>query len=180
MLRQISGWFFACYLLLGSVSLFAFEDQWTFEDNALKKSGESQVKVLGFIKLFDAALYLEDGYQPSDFPGDFTYALSIRYNRKIKRETLIESANDILGDLYQPTKISAIESKLREINDYYVDVTKGDEYALAYSPTKGTTLLFNGEPQVTIEGREFAEIYFSIWLGGHPKCKQLEKDLLAS
>lgn len=180
MVRSLLNVLITYSLLHSGGHLLAFEDQLNYDNNRLNKSGESEVKALGFIKLFEAALYLEDGHQTYDFPGDFSYALSIRYNLKIRSETLIKTSQDILGDLYDSAKLSAIEAKLDKINQYYTDVEKGDIYSLIYKPDSGTTLLYNGKPKVTIEGKTFAEIYFSIWLGGHPKCKQLEKDLLAS
>ena len=157
---------------------YGFSESLSLGKDPLKKSGESQVKVLGFVKLFEAALYLEEGYKPRDYPGEFSYGLAIRYSRNFKKQTLIKSADTILNDLHDASDLSAIQAKLDKINSYYVDVEKGDAYTLVYHPDKGTTLFLNDEPLVTLEGKEFAEIYFSIWLGGHPKSKALKNDLL--
>ena len=169
-----------CCLALSHAVVFGFPENLDFESESLKKSGESRVKALGFISLFEAALYLEEDFQPTDFPGDFGYGLKIRYQRKFKKEALIDTANTILQDLHTDEDLSSIQETIEEINRYYVDVEKGDIYTLVYQPEKGTTLLFNGEPKVTLGDQAFAEIYFSIWLGGHPKCRQLKEDLLES
>ena len=164
--------------LLAVVPAFAFKDVKQWEDRTLNKTRESSVNLIGFIKLFDAALYLENEHQPEDFPGDFSYALSLRYEKNLKRETLIKTADSILQDLHSSDALKQIEAQLLEINEYYLDVNKGDAYTLVYQPGQGTTLLYNNERLVTIPGEEFAKIYFSIWLGGHPKTKDLKRDLL--
>lgn len=159
---------------------FGFTEVKQWEDRTLKKTRESSVSLIGFIKLFDAALYLENDFQPKDFPGDFSYALSLRYEKSLTRDTLVKTANSILQDLHGKAILKRIEKELSKINEYYLDVQKGDVYTLVYHPNRGTTLLFNEMPLVTISGEEFARIYFSIWLGDHPKTKNLKRDLLDS
>lgn len=158
--------------------LFAFADRMEWKNSQLTKNAESQVSLLWAFKLFEAALYLENGFASNDYPGEFSYALALRYHKSISRESLINNADDILRDLYPREKLANIQSELEQINQVYKEVNKGDEYTLIYSPDQGTTLLFNGEPQITLKGRDFAEIYFSIWLGDHPKSARLKRDLL--
>jgi hypothetical protein len=58
------------------------------------------------------------------------------------------------------------------INTFYEDVRKGDRYSLTYIPGRGTELKFNGETRGVVPGADFANIYFSIWLGqNHPYQK---------
>lgn len=160
--------------------LNAFPEQMDWSNHRLEKSGESQVSLLRFIKLFEAALFLEEGYATEDYPGEFCYALSIRYQKNFRKEQLIKSASLILEDLHQPESLDPLQLAIQKINSAYVDVKEGDVYTLIYQPKRGTTLLYNGVEQITIPGRDFAEIYFSIWLGGHPRCEQLREDLLNS
>ena len=176
--RSLTHFILAISFFISCSLSFGFSESLSLGNNPLKKSGESQLKAFGFVKLFEAALYLEEGYEPRDFPGEFSYGLSIRYNRKFRKETLIKSADNILKDLHSASDLSAIQENLEKINQYYVDVGKGDTYTLVYHPENGTTLLYNDEPLVTVEGEDFAKIYFSIWLGGHPKSKALKEDLL--
>jgi hypothetical protein len=166
------------YSLVCDLKGSAFEESLRWDNFILKKSGESSVRILKFIKVFDAAFYLEEERKPSDFPGDFPYALTVRYERNVKRTSLIRSADRILEDLHKRDLLNEIRENLEEINSYYQDVQQGDSYTLLYRPGKGTTLLLNKIPQVTIPGKKFAEIYFSIWLGDHPDTKSLRKDLL--
>ncbi|MDA0347291.1 MAG: chalcone isomerase family protein [Verrucomicrobia bacterium] len=147
------------------------------ESNYVKVSSTS-VKALGFIKLLTACLYVGEGYEVDDYPDTIPLALRLRYDRNFKKEHLIGSADEVLGDLYSKEELDEIEEHLRKINSAYLDVKKGDEYTLVHQPSRGTSLLFNGQEEVTIPGERFAQIYFSIWLGDHPKSRKLSRELL--
>ena len=155
-----------------------FPEAFTFNDSTYVQANTSSVKLLGFIKLLSASLYLGEGYSVNDYPGSIPVALRLRYDRKFKKEQLIESADKVLKDLYTGEQLADIEGQLSTINSTYLDVGKGDEYTLIYQPGVGTALLFNGEERVSIPGERFAEIYFSIWLGDHPKTQKLSRALL--
>ena len=168
-------------MLLVGVSLSGesvFPKTLTFNDSTYVQANSDSVKFLGFIKLLSASLYLGEGYTVNDYPGSIPVALRLRYDRNIKKEQLIGSADKVLKDLYTSEQLADIESQLSSINSTYLDVGKGDEYTLIYKPGFGTTLLFNGEERVSIPGERFAEIYFSIWLGDHPKTQKLSRALL--
>lgn len=168
----------AALLVVCATTVFGFKDTKQWEGRTLSKARESSVTILGFIKLLDAAFYLENDYQLKDFPGDFSYALSLHYEKNLSKETLIKTADTILQDLHPASTLAKIETELLRINSYYLDANKGDDYTLIYNPETGTTLFYNDQQLVTIPGEAFARIYFSIWLGGHPKTKNLKKDLL--
>lgn len=150
----------------------------TLSDTRMTKSGETTYRFFGIFKAFDAVLYLEDGYEADAYPGDFHFCLSLTYHRPFKREQLIDSAQKILKDIHSENILDSIEERVENINEAYANVVQGDSYSLYYAPGKGTQLLLNGEPQALIEGFDFAESYFAIWLGGHPTTNKLRKALL--
>ena len=55
---------------------------------------------------------------------------------------------------------------------------KEDRIDLFYQPGKGVTVLKNGKPMTTLEGKDFKEALWGIWLGDNPVQKSLKKDLL--
>lgn len=168
-------------IILMSAPLVAdptFPETLTVNDTSYVQANSSSIKLLGIIKLTSASLYLGEGHSVEDYPGDIPLALRLRYDRNFKKEQLIGSADEILKDLYTAKQLAEIERALGLINSVYLDVDKGDEYTLIYDPSMGTTLLYNGVEKVTIPGERFAEIYFSIWLGDHPKSKKLSQALL--
>ena len=47
-----------------------------------------------------------------------------------------------------------------------------------YVPGTGTIVTRDGKDVATIEGKEFAEVLFSLWLGPKPPSEDLQKGLL--
>ena len=57
---------------------------------------------------------------------------------------------------------------------------KGDRIDLFYRPGEGVTVLKNGKPMTTLEGKDFKEALWGIWLGDDPVQKSLKRNLLGS
>ena len=55
---------------------------------------------------------------------------------------------------------------------------KGDRIDLFYRPGVGVTVYKNGRPVTTLEGKDFKEALWGIWLGEEPVQKSLKNDLL--
>ena len=155
-----------------------FPNSLIYEENRLLQTNTCSVKAFGFIKLLTASLYLGEGYGVENYPGDVPVALRLPYERNFKKHQLIASADKVLNELYSNDQLEVINEKLQTINSRYLDVRQGDEYTMVYLPEKGTSLLFDGGDVLTIPGRRFVELYFSIWLGDHPKTKKLRRALL--
>jgi len=77
-----------------------------------------------------------------------------------------------------PEERALIAKRVGRINAAYTTVNEGDTSSLTYQPGHGTTLRVNGEPKLTIEGQDFAKLYFRIWLGSQPISKSLKANLL--
>jgi chalcone isomerase-like protein len=57
-------------------------------------------------------------------------------------------------------------------------IKKGDQMVFTYVPGKGTTLDINGTEKLTIAGRAFGQVLFSVWLGPKPPNANLKKGIL--
>jgi hypothetical protein len=71
-----------------------------------------------------------------------------------------------------------IAERVQKLNEAYTTVRDGDHSSLTYRRDVGTTLRINGEPVVTVEGADFAQLYFQIWLGEKPISRSLREALL--
>ena len=84
----------------------------------------------------------------------------------------------VLERNYPASKLSTLRERLDQINAWYPDPQRGDRCAITYIPGRGTELSYNGQTLGLIEGADFAEAYFSIWLGDDPACPRLRRALL--
>jgi hypothetical protein len=99
----------------------------------------------------------------------------------IGREDFVNAANTVLTRQFSEEQLARVDSDIETLHQGYRDVQDGDSYSLCYSSTDSvTTLSYNGGVLVSVDSPDFAEIYFSIWLGKtDPLDETLRDDLLA-
>jgi len=164
-------------LTLNAGPLQDLPEEFSHQGTVLKKAGQHPFRAMGIFQIFEAALYTDFPAQRKEIPGNFPFALTLRYDRNFSAEQLINSGTRILSEQHPADEQIRFKSHLQLINKHYRDVAKGDAYTLAYIPDHGTTLMLNGEQLVTLPGENFARYYFSIWLGDHPKTRKLRDAL---
>jgi hypothetical protein len=57
-------------------------------------------------------------------------------------------------------------------------VKDGSVTTYVYAPGAGTVVNRDGKDVATIEGKEFAEVLFSLWLGPKPPSEELRSGML--
>lgn len=146
-------------------------------DQRLVQTGEGTLR-FWFWTVYDAAFYTVPEASLRELPADLPMRLEIFYQREVSAEKIVEAAEKIMERVVPKTKIEAVRPELDRINEAYVSVSEGDRYTLTYLPEKGTTLALNGEPQLTVSGYAFAEVYFSLWVSAETTKPNLRNDLL--
>jgi hypothetical protein len=77
--------------------------------------------------------------------------------------------------------ISPVEERLKKLLGALPDVKFGDEIAITYVPGKGTVLDSSRQDkqEMVIEGKDFADAFFRIWLGPSAGISRIRRNLLA-
>ena len=183
---QISIFLFSILICFSTNNTsYANSESMTLEDvkASLKTAGEHRFVYRMFFKLYDARLRT-DAEQTQDVDqllnGKNTLLLEFDYLRKIKKSIILESSGKILANNMTPAELDLIQGRVDQINAAYRTVDRGDRSALSYVPGKGTTLWINEMPIITIEGEDFARLYFRIWLGENPISKPMREALVQS
>ena len=149
--------------------------------SSLNEAGNYRFVYRMFFKLYDARFYT-DATQTTItdelLNGKNALLLEFDYLRKIKESIILESSEKILANNMSPAELASIRDRVDQINAAYRTVDKGDRSALSYHPGKGTTLWINDAPITTIEGKDFARLYFRIWLGEYPISGPMRDTLL--
>lgn len=130
-------------------------------------------------KVYAIGLYAPEGSEVEEIvQTQVPVALHIHYFRDFNREDIIKAARKILSDNPE-VAIEDYEDELAQINRLYKSVEAGDRYTLAYdAKTSATTLSLNNNALGTVNGADFARIYFGIWLSEHPIDEDLRDRLL--
>ena len=74
---------------------------------------------------------------------------------------------------------AAIADKIEMFKSGFSDeIVKKDTFDLVYQPGKGVEVVKNGESKLTVDGLDFKQALFGIWLSDNPVQKSLKKALL--
>jgi hypothetical protein len=76
------------------------------------------------------------------------------------------------------SKYGELEPKLDKLNSWMSDAKEGQKQVYTYVPGKGLTVEVAGKTKGTIEGNDFTEAFFLIWLGSNPPNPGLKRGLL--
>ncbi len=132
-----------------------------------------------FFKVYVGGLYLESLSKDPHaiLAADGPKAMTMHFLRGIGRATLVEAYQEGFT-ANAKEKAAAQKANVDRFLSLVVDVKDGSEMTLTYAPGTGTTVFRDGKEAGKIEGKEFAEALFSIWLGPKPPSEDLKKGLL--
>lgn len=134
-----------------------------------------------FFKIYVAGLYLENPATEATAvladTGHKQMIMHFLYN-EVGREKLVDAWNEgFAGNLSREQRAS-LAPRIEQFNAMFATVTKGDTIVLEYIPERGTSVTIAGEVRGAVEGKDFCDALFSIWLGEKPVTKDLKNDLL--
>lgn len=135
-----------------------------------------------FFKIYIAGLYLENPATDTEAvladKGQKRMVMHFLYD-EVGKEKLVDAWTDGFAGNLSEEKRTALAPKIRQFNEMFSTVKKGDTIVLDYLPGVGTTVTVAGEQKGVIDGKEFSDALFLIWLGEKPVTSDLKKDLLS-
>jgi len=183
LIRRIAG---ACFVIAlvaepgaaAEIEGVRFADQFRSGDVTMRLSCVGLLRYKYVIKAYVAALYLGDGADRGDVFADVPKRLELSYFWNLSGSDIGRAGNQVLARNVDAETLTALRPRLDRINAWYRDVKPSDRYSLTYVPGVGTELALNGGRLGIIEGADFAEAYFRIWLGADPIDTALRDQLL--
>ncbi|HZN95190.1 MAG TPA: chalcone isomerase family protein, partial [Myxococcales bacterium] len=134
-----------------------------------------------FISVYVGALYVEETSK------DPAALLAKDGVRQVEMHMLGDLGKDKIEDAIRSgfeknskDKLPALKDRLDKFIAQMPDkVSKGQVLRLTYVPGKGTTVTGQGDKAV-IEGKDFADALFAVWLGPNPVDGDLKKGMLGA
>lgn len=160
------------------VSGVQFPDTVTVEGKALKLNGAGLRKKLVF-NVYAAGLYLENTSQDAQqvIQSDQMKRVRMSMLRDLEKGKIVEAIEEGFkknsGD-----KLPALQQRLEKFTSAIPDLKKGDELVLTYAPGKGTTIESKTGQKISVEGKDFSDALFSVWLGKEPVDGSLKDGML--
>jgi hypothetical protein len=97
--------------------------------------------------------------------------------KNVEKEKLLEGWDDGFKN-NSGDKVAALKDKIATFDGYWSDMKKDDVAVMTYTPGVGTKVEIKGKEMGVIEGKEFAQALFAIWLGPKPPSEDLKKGML--
>lgn len=157
-----------------------FDDTFKTQTATLSLSGVGVLKYLGFIRIYNGALYLPPDITGKDALLDVPKRLEVEYLRAFKAEDFGRAAVAGLRKNVDPDTLHRLEDQIKNHNLLYPDIQRGDRVSLTYLPSVGTQVAVNGVTRGTIPGADFAKALFSLWLGEKPFDANFKRALLGT
>lgn len=186
MMRRMKKTLAACLVaILSATLLLALDvggvklpDTVTVEGKTLSLNGGGIRKKMLF-KVYVAGLYVERPSKDASAILASGEAKSMRLH--ILRSLKGKQISDAIEEGFQKNsqeQIARLKDRLDKLAAMFPDVAEGDEIALTWIPDKGTVVSVRGTERGTIEGRDFADALFAVWIGPNPVQDDLKKGLL--
>jgi hypothetical protein len=148
------------------------------EGKELKLNGAGlRTKVV--FKVYAAGLYLQNPTPSAQQAIESEQVKRVRMSmlRDLEKKTITEAIvsgfKENAGD-----KLPALQQRLDTFTAAIPDLKKGDELVLTYVPGKGTTIESKAGQKISVQGKDFADALFSVWLGKHPVDGSLKDGML--
>lgn len=153
-------------------------DTLTVGDKTLKLNGVG-LRKKAFFKVYVAGLYVETTSKDANaiLAADAPKAVHMHFLRSIGKDTLVGAFKEgFEGNA--ASKMAAQKVNIDKFLSFTQETKDGDVWQFTYVPGKGTTCTYGGKDAGTIEGKDFADALFSVWLGPKPPTEDLRKGML--
>ncbi len=149
-----------------------------FEGKKLELNGLGlRTKVV--FKVYVAGLYLEktsgDGMQIA--ASEQVKRIELVFLRAVGGADVAKAITEGFTNNAGPV-LPALKDRIAKFGKLIPDVKKGDRLLFVYRPGTGIEVLAGGKAAGSVEGKDFADALFRVWLGPKPSDKALKAGLL--
>ncbi len=178
MVSVMAGLALAAVVVAGEVAGVKMADTVTVEGKTLKLNGMGLRKKVVF-KVYVAGLYLETPSPAGEalIASDQIKRMQLSVLRSLKSKQVTEAIEEGF-EKNSKAQMGALKERLGKFGAMISDVVEGDQIVMTYVPGKGTMVSVKGAEKGVIEGKDFADALFAVWLGPNPVQEDLKKALL--
>jgi hypothetical protein len=131
-----------------------------------------------FFKIYVGALYLRDRADAENTLGDVPKRVDIHFFHYTPKKHMIRVAEKTLKKNIPEEKYRQLLPKIDKLHEAYLNGKKGSFASLTYMPGEGLTYSFDNQPILTIDCDDFANAYFTVWLGERPSSRTVKMGML--
>jgi hypothetical protein len=168
----------AAPVLAGEVAGVTMAETVTVSGKTLRLNGMG-LRTKFFFKAYVAGLYLETPTRSAEtaITSDQVKRIHLRILRDLTRSQVSEA---IIEGFQKNSRaqMPALKERLDRLVGLIPNLSNGDQVVMTYFPGKGTAFAVQGVQKGIIEGKDFADALFAVWLGREPAQPDLKRALL--
>ena len=147
-------------------------------DRVLKLNGMG-IRTKFFVKVYVGGLYLENTTKnPAEIVSiDVTRHIELSFLRDVDGPAVLKAIYDGFEKNSKP-QMESLKGRLEKMKTMLPDVKKGGSVSMTYVPGRGIVVNAMGMEKGVLEGKDFADAMFLVWLGPNPVDEKLKKGLL--
>ncbi len=137
------------------------------------------LRTKAIFKVYVAGLYLEETTQDPSviLSKDQTRQVEMYMMRDLEKGKIVEAIQAGF-EKNNGDKMGVLKDRLAKFVAVVPDLKEGQSLKLTYVPGKGTTIKGGAGAEATVEGKDFADALFSVWLGKTPVDDDLKNGML--
>jgi ABC-type phosphate transport system auxiliary subunit len=130
-------------------------------------------------KVYTVGLYLQTPSQDAAtvISSDQIKRVRMSMKRDLKKEQISEAIVDGFKK-NAGANLGKLQQRLDTFAAAIPDLKEGQELVITYTPGKGTTVTSSSGQELAVEGKDFADALFSVWLGKDPVDSGLKNGML--
>lgn len=130
-------------------------------------------------KVYVAGLYLEEKSKDAKtvISKDQVRQVHIKMLRSLDKKTMTEAIESGFT-ANNKDKMPVLRERLDKLLKDIVDLKEKDDVMITYQPGKGTALSVGSKQGAVVEGKDFADAMFAVWLGSSPVDETLKRGML--
>jgi hypothetical protein len=155
-----------------------FPETVSVEGKELKLNGAG-LRTKAIFKVYAAALYLENTTKDAAqvISSDQTKRVRMVMLRDLEKAKITDAISDGI-EKNNKAAMPALKERLDKLKGTVPDLKKGDDLTITYIPGTGTQVQSKSGEALTLEGKDFADALFGVWLGAKPVDGDLKDGML--
>jgi hypothetical protein len=132
------------------------------------------------VKVYVAGLYLDQKSSDASaiLQTDAPKRIVMHFLHGASKSQIANAFDDSFNE-NAPDARKMVKDEINQFLGVLEPLKEGEEMVFTYVPGTGTTCTINGKEKLTIAGKAFGPVLFSVWLGPKPPNADLKKGILS-
>ena len=129
------------------------------------------------VKVYVAGLYLDQKSSDASaiLQADAPKRIVMHFLHGASKSQIANAFDDSFND-NAPDARKVVKDEINQFLGVLEPLKEGDEMVFTYIPGRGTICTINGKEKLTIAGKAFGPVLFSVWLGPKPPTRTSRSD----